>query len=148
MPQPLRQAEVIRAALRRADAAPESISYVEAHGTGTALGDPVELDGLGLAFGDLPPGSCAIGSVKSNIGHLEGAAGIAGLTKVVLQLRHRTLAPSLHGEPPNPAVPWDGLPFRLHTAAAPWPGPLRRAGLSSFGAGGSNAHVILEEYPS
>ncbi|KMO28130.1 hypothetical protein VP06_28590 [Methylobacterium aquaticum] len=169
------QAAVIRAALRRAGLDPASLSYVEAHGTGTELGDPVEVRALALAFAAETDGtaagaaseasttassdasstasstaSCALGSIKPNIGHLEAAAGIAGLTKVLLQLRHGALAPSLHAEPANPEIDFAGTPFRVQTALAPWPrrdGP-RRAGISSFGLGGANAHLILEEAPA
>src|SRR5262249_31003823 len=106
VPSPVAQGSLVVAALRDAGVPAQSIGYVEAHGTGTALGDPIELDGLDRAFADagLAPGSCAIGSIKSSIGHLEAAAGIAGLTKVVLQLRHGILVPSLHAERLNPNV--------------------------------------------
>ncbi|MGE0722832.1 MAG: SDR family NAD(P)-dependent oxidoreductase [Alphaproteobacteria bacterium] len=143
------QADVIGAALRRARVEPATITYVEAHGTGTELGDPVEIRGLSAGWGDLPPSArCAIGSIKTNIGHLEAAAGIAGFTKLLLQLRHGMLAPSLHAEPPNPNIDFAATPFRVQTHLAPWtaPGP-RRAGISSFGLGGANAHVIVEEPP-
>ncbi|MCO1593982.1 amino acid adenylation domain-containing protein [Micromonospora sp. RHAY321] len=151
VPDPAAQARVIAAALARAEVDPKTIDYVEAHGTGTKLGDPVEISGLERVFADtVAPGGCAIGSIKSNIGHLEGAAGIAGLTKVVLQLRHRTLAPTLHVERPHPGIDWEHSPFRLQRDLTPWPAPAghpRRACVSSFGAGGSNAHVVLEEPP-
>ncbi|MBQ0826804.1 SDR family NAD(P)-dependent oxidoreductase [Streptomyces tagetis] len=160
VPNPRAQAELVRAALRDAGVAPESVGYVEAHGTGTALGDPIEIAGLTQAFRDVPvPGrgegdGCALGSVKTNIGHLESAAGIAGLTKVLLQLRHGTLVPSLHAERENPRLDLAGTPFRLQRDASPWPRKTgadgrelpRRAGISSFGAGGANAHVVVEEY--
>ncbi len=149
VPDPDAQADVVRTALARAGVEPSSISYVEAHGTGTSLGDPIELRGLVKAFGggERPP--CRIGSVKSNIGHLEAAAGIAGLTKVLLQLRNRKLAPSLHSSPANPHIDWSSAPFRVQTSLEDWTSPAgapRRAGLSSFGAGGANAHVVIEEY--
>ena len=153
VPNPTAQAEVIVAALRKSAIEPESIGYIEAHGTGTALGDPIEIAALSKAFaGRTRP--CAIGSVKSNLGHLEAAAGIAGLTKILLQLRHQTLVPSLHSEPANPNIAFEDTPFQVQTAAATWPQPLdgmgrplpRRAGLSAFGAGGANAHVIVEEF--
>ncbi|MEU7693427.1 type I polyketide synthase [Microbispora hainanensis] len=156
VPNPAAQGEMVRDALRDAGVDPATIGYLEAHGAGTALGDPIEIDGLMRAFGDagLPPGAVAIGSVKSSIGHVEAAAGIAGLTKVVLQMRHRTFAPSLHAEELNPKIAWDRVPFRVQRETAPWPKcedgygrPLpRRAGVSSFGAGGTIAHVVLEEY--
>ena len=151
VPNPVAQAAVLTAALDDAGTDPATIGVLEAHGTGTSLGDPIELRALVTAFGDAAaPGSCSLGSVKSNIGHAEGAAGISGLTKAVLQLHHRTLAPTLHAEPTNPLLKLDGSPFRIQRTAATWPAPdgaPRRAGVSSFGATGANAHVILEEYP-
>ncbi|WP_157840663.1 SDR family NAD(P)-dependent oxidoreductase, partial [Streptomyces leeuwenhoekii] len=152
VPSPDSQAALIRDAWRRSGAAPGTVGCIEAHGTGTALGDPVEAEGLRKAFEDagLAPGSCAVGSVKSSIGHLESAAGIAGLTKVLLQMRHGTLVPSLHAEEPNPHLDLDGTPFRIQTERAPWPAPPdgspRRAGVSAFGAGGANVHLVVEEY--
>ncbi|MGM1062354.1 amino acid adenylation domain-containing protein [Saccharothrix sp. Mg75] len=150
VPNPVAQGEVVASALREAGIAPDTVGYVEAHGTGTSLGDPIEIAGLGRALGDgLAPGSVPVGSVKSNIGHLEAAAGIAGLTKVLLQLRHRTLVPSLHAERLNPEVDWAASPLAVQREAAPWPAPRsgpRRAGISAFGAGGSNAHVVVEEF--
>ncbi|MBQ0826805.1 SDR family NAD(P)-dependent oxidoreductase [Streptomyces tagetis] len=155
VPTPAAQAEVIGEALRRSGVAPGDIGYVEAHGTGTALGDPIEIAGLGRAFRSATPAGTGtapvpIGSVKSNIGHLESAAGIAALTKVLLQFRHRALVPSLHADPPNPHVDFGDGPFHVQRAHAPWParaaGLPRLAAVSSFGAGGSNAHVILQEY--
>ncbi|MCW1097520.1 amino acid adenylation domain-containing protein [Streptomyces sp. RS2] len=154
VPNPVAQGELVTAALRDAGVEPDSIGYLEAHGTGTALGDPVEINGLARAFAGTGAGTCAIGSVKSNIGHLEAAAGLAGLTKVLLQLRHRRLVPSLHAEQLNPDIDWARSPFAVQREAAPWPvrraadgttAP-RRAGLSAFGAGGANAHLVIEEY--
>jgi acyl transferase domain-containing protein/aryl carrier-like protein len=151
VPSPAAQAELVGRALREGGVDPATVSYVEAHGTGTALGDPVEVEGLARAFTGGRPATpwCALGSVKPNIGHLESAAGIAGLTKVLLQFRHRELAPSLHATPPNPRIDFAATPFRVPHRAEPWacPGP-RRAGISSFGAGGANAHVIVEEPPA
>jgi thioester reductase-like protein len=148
VPHPIAQAEVIRRALEASEVDPDSIGYLEAHGTGTALGDPVEVTGLSRAFaGRTRP--LALGSVKSNIGHLEAAAGVAAVTRALLQLRHGRLAPSLHSRTLNPKIDFASTPFRVPQASEPWPreGELpRRAGVSSFGAGGSNAHVILEEY--
>jgi acyl transferase domain-containing protein/NAD(P)-dependent dehydrogenase (short-subunit alcohol dehydrogenase family) len=146
VPNPVAQGAMIREAIERAGVDPAELTYIEAHGTGTELGDPIEINGLERAFtgAALEPGACAIGSVKSSIGHLEGAAGIAGLTKVVLQLRHRRLAPSLHAERLNPNVAWDRSPFAVQREAAEWRGR-RLAGVSSFGAGGGNAHVVVEE---
>ncbi|WP_424216094.1 SDR family NAD(P)-dependent oxidoreductase (plasmid) [Streptomyces sp. BI20] len=149
VPNPRAQAELIREALDRAGVSARDIGCVEAHGTGTELGDPIEIAGLKLAFArDTDDrGFCALGSVKSSIGHLEAAAGIAGLTKAVLQLRHRRLVPSLHAEEPNPDLDLERSPFFLQRTLADWPGDRPRlASVSSFGAGGSNAHVILEEH--
>jgi acyl transferase domain-containing protein/NAD(P)-dependent dehydrogenase (short-subunit alcohol dehydrogenase family)/acyl carrier protein/SAM-dependent methyltransferase len=155
VPSPAAQASVVRAALERARLAPGDIEYIEAHGTGTALGDPIELAGLAAAF-DVEPASTSrwrLGSVKSQIGHCEAAAGIAGMTKVLLQLRAGELAPSLHAQAPNSAIDWDAKPFDLVTAVQPWPaggiaGKPRRAVVSAFGAGGSNAHLVIEEAPA
>ena len=146
-----RQRDVVRQALSFAEVAPESIGYVEAHGTGTRLGDPIEMTALAEAFGDarMRPRSCAIGSVKTNIGHLEAAAGVAGLIKILRALRHEQIPPSLNFETPNPAIDFASTPFYVNTELRPWPaqGEPRRASISSFGLGGTNAHVILEEAP-
>ncbi|MGA6163603.1 SDR family NAD(P)-dependent oxidoreductase [Amycolatopsis magusensis] len=151
VPNPESQARLIVDSFRRAGTEPASVSYLEAHGTGTSLGDPVEISGLEKAFDRLgvTGGRFPIGSVKSNVGHLESAAGIAAVTKVVLQLRHRELVPSLHAEPLNPAIGWADSRFAVQHEVAAWPsdGQPRRAAISSFGAGGANAHLILEEYP-
>jgi acyl transferase domain-containing protein/acyl carrier protein len=145
------QTKVIRAAQLMAEVAVETISYVEAHGTATALGDPIEVSALTQAFraGTNAPGRCALGSVKTNIGHLDAASGIAGLIKTVLALQHRQIPPSLHFERPNPAIDFANTPFYVNTSLAEWQtaGGPRRAGVSSFGIGGTNAHVILEEAP-
>jgi acyl transferase domain-containing protein/acyl carrier protein len=145
------QAKVIRTAQEIAQVEPETITYLEAHGTGTELGDPIEIAALTEAFrtGTDWQGFCAVGSVKTNIGHLDAAAGVAGLIKTVLALEHQTLPPSLHFEEPNPQIDFAASPFYVNRVAAPWPaGPTpRRAGLSSFGLGGTNAHVVLEEAP-
>ena len=145
------QAECIAMAQSEAGVEPESISYVEAHGTGTPLGDPIEMAGLVKAFGAKAgtPKLCSIGSVKSNIGHLDIAAGVAGLIKTVLALQHGEIPPSLHFETPNPKLELDKTPFVINHALKPWPrnGAPRRAGVSSFGIGGTNAHVVLEEAP-
>jgi acyl transferase domain-containing protein/acyl carrier protein/SAM-dependent methyltransferase len=160
VPNPRAQANLIRVALQAAHINPRTITYVEAHGTGTSLGDPIEIDGLTKAYREYTPDKqyCAIGSVKSNIGHLESAAGIAGLTKVILQMRHKQLVPSLHAEKINPNIDFENSPFYIQRELAPWEQPLirengeekkypRRAAVSSFGAGGANAHVIIEEWP-
>ena len=142
------QARVVAAALAVAGIGPETVSYVETHGTGTPMGDPIEVAALAEAFRGAPPGSCAIGSVKTNVGHLDTAAGVAGLIKTVQALKHRELPPSLHFETPNPRIDFAGTPFRVSSRLTPWEsaGP-RRAGVSSFGIGGTNAHVVLEEAP-
>ncbi len=155
VPNPNAQQRAISSAMAQAGVTAQDIGYVEAHGTGTALGDPIELTGLTNAYRPAntrsAPSTWPIGSVKSNIGHLESAAGIAGLTKVLLQFRHRTLAPSLHSAELNPNIDFDRSPFRVQRELSDWPEPEgdrpRRAGLSSFGAGGANAHVVLEESP-
>ncbi|MCX2584720.1 type I polyketide synthase [Pedobacter sp. MR22-3] len=129
---------------------PESISYVEAHGTGTILGDPIEIEALNLAFGKSDVAYCGLGSVKSNIGHLDAAAGVAGLIKTVLSLKHRQLPPSLHYKAANPKINFDQSPFYVNTELKEWKheGYPLRAGVSSFGIGGTNAHLILEEAPA
>ena len=150
-PNPLAQEAVLREAYRRAGVSPGRVQYVEAHGTGTFLGDPIEAKALGAVLAvDRPPGRvCALGSVKTNIGHLEAAAGIAGLIKVALELKYRELLPSLHFREPNPHIPFEALPLRVQTAAAPWPSDLgpALAGVTSLGFGGTNAHVVLQEAP-
>lgn len=151
VPNPAAQASVIGRAMDMAGLSPDDIGYVEAHGTGTSLGDPIEIAALSKAYRErgASKGKCAIGSVKSNIGHCESAAGMAGLAKVLLQFKHRKLAPSLHAETLNPGIDFAASPFAVQRALAEWkvaPGRKRVAGLSSFGAGGANAHVILEEY--
>lgn len=150
VPSPKAQGEVIQAALNSSAVSISSLSYLEAHGTGTALGDPIEISGLNRVFGQLPDaGVCAIGSVKSNIGHLESAAGIAGLTKVLLQLKYKTLVPSIFCDPPNPNIDFDETSFVVQRHLSPWNSAddmPRRAGISSFGAGGANAHLVVEEY--
>ena len=159
VPNPQAQAEVVELALRESGVDPRTISYVEAHGTGTSLGDPIEVAGLRKAYAKFTgdTGFCALGSVKSNIGHCESAAGIAGLTKVLLQMAHEKLVPSLHSETLNRHIDFSRSPFVVQQKLAAWKRsrasddgehsevPLR-AGLSSFGAGGSNAHLILEEF--
>ncbi|CAH8709848.1 type I polyketide synthase [Paenibacillus thiaminolyticus] len=143
------QVEVIRAAHHMAEVHPESIGYIEAHGTGTALGDPIEVEALQLAFATEKTGFCQIGSLKSNIGHLDAAAGVAGFIKAVLALKHKQIPPSLHVKNPNPKIDFARSPFTVNTKLTRWNragGPLR-AGVSSFGIGGTNAHIILEEAP-
>lgn len=144
------QAECIRKAHQFSKVDPESISYIEAHGTGTRLGDPVEIEALNMAFKRNIAQRCAIGSVKTNIGHLDTAAGMAGFIKTVLSLKYRQLPASLHYKEPNPEIDFDNGPFYVNARLSEWPvgkkGPLR-AGISSFGIGGTNAHLIAEEAP-
>ena len=150
-PNPLAQEAVLREAYRQAAVSPGQVQYIEAHGTGTLLGDPIEAKALGTVLAtDRPTGQiCALGSVKSNLGHLEAAAGVAGLIKVALALKHREIPPSLHFEVANPHIPFAQLPLRVQTALSPWPAELGQAlaGVSSFGFGGTNAHVVLGEAP-
>ncbi|MFB8059214.1 type I polyketide synthase, partial [Kitasatospora purpeofusca] len=145
------QTAVIREALRTAGVTAGEIDYVETHGTGTELGDGIEIAALTAAFRDGTErlGGCAIGSLKPNIGHLDAAAGIASFIKAVLALRHRVLPPSINCEEPNPDLRLDESPFHVNRKARPWPstGSPRRCGVSSFGIGGTNAHVVLEEAP-
>lgn len=145
------QAQVIAEAQSVAGVHPETITYIEAHGTGTKLGDPIEIDALNQVFQETTnrKNFCAIGSLKTNIGHLDTASGVAGLIKVVLSLRHKMLPPSLHFERPNPEINFSDSPFFVNAQLRPWnvQGP-RRAGVSSFGIGGTNAHAILEEPPA
>lgn len=164
VPNPNAQSELIAETLTSVGIDPRTISYIEAHGTGTALGDPIEIAGLTKAFRKVTSKQysrdtqyCAIGSVKSNIGHLESAAGIAGITKVLLQMKHGQIAPSLHSANLNPNIEFESSPFYVQRELSYWTRPALRksdqtlvsprlAGVSSFGAGGSNAHIILEEY--
>ncbi|MEZ5286498.1 MAG: beta-ketoacyl synthase N-terminal-like domain-containing protein [Vicinamibacterales bacterium] len=143
------QEAVIRAALADADVRPDEIDYVEAHGTGTSLGDPIEVRALAGALGAGRPADrpLLIGSVKTNIGHLESAAGVAGLIKVALSLQAERLPAHLHFETPNPHITWDAYPVEVTAAGRPWPRGERRrlAGVSSFGFSGTNAHVVIEE---
>ncbi|MCY9109397.1 SDR family NAD(P)-dependent oxidoreductase [Bacillus atrophaeus] len=159
VPNPQMQAELIKQALNQAEVNPREVSYIEAHGTGTALGDPIEITGLVKAFGNNnhEQNQCAIGSIKSNIGHLESAAGIAGLTKILLQMKHKKLVPSLHAETLNPNIDFASTPFYVQRDLRDWKEPVslekdiekklpRIAGISSFGAGGANAHLIIQEW--
>lgn len=160
VPSPRAQADVVAGAFERSGITPDTVNYIEAHGTGTILGDPIEIRGLSFVFQKHTSARqfCAIGSVKSNIGHLEAAAGIASLTKVLLQLKHRQLVPSLHADILNPNINFQESAFFVQRQLSEWKAPrrvregkeqtlTRRAGISSFGAGGSNAHVLVEEYP-
>jgi amino acid adenylation domain-containing protein len=144
------QVEVIQTALQLANVEPESIGYVETHGTGTILGDPVEIEGLKLAFHSNKNGFCGLGSVKTNVGHLDEAAGVTGFIKTVLTLKHRLIPPSLHFNAPNPKINLKNSPFYINTGLKEWKtenGNPFRAGISSFGIGGTNTHMILEEAP-
>ncbi|UED76955.1 SDR family NAD(P)-dependent oxidoreductase [Brevibacillus sp. DP1.3A] len=160
VPNPIAQSQVIHEALQRAGVDARAVSYIEAHGTGTALGDPIEIAGLTRAFGQYTKDKqfCSIGSAKSNIGHTESAAGIAGLTKILLQMKYGQIAPSLHAEVMNPNIDFSDTPFAVQQKLAEWKRPTieingvtkeypRIAGLSSFGAGGANVHIVIEEYP-
>jgi acyl transferase domain-containing protein len=142
------QAKVIQAALHMAEVEPESITYIETHGTATEIGDPIEIEALKTAFQTNKKQFCAIGSVKTNIGHLDTAAGIAGLIKVALMLKEQFMPPSLHYEKPNPRIDFKNSPFFVNAGLREWQrnGHPLRAGVSSFGVGGTNAHVVLEEW--
>ena len=147
-PNGLSQEQVVRRALRQAGAEPAELGYVEAHGTGTILGDPIELAALGRVLAPAGGEPTLVGSLKANIGHLEAAAGIAGLIKSVLVLEHGVVPPQPHFTHPNPHVDWETLPLRVTTEPAPLLDGRRLVGVSSFGFGGTNAHVILEAAPA
>ncbi|MEO0349110.1 MAG: SDR family NAD(P)-dependent oxidoreductase [Cyanobacteria bacterium P01_A01_bin.15] len=140
------QTAVIRQAMLNAKLTPQQIQYVEAHGTGTSLGDPIELIALNQALKDRST-PLLVGSVKTNFGHLEAAAGMAGLMKIILSLQHQQIPPHLHLDTPNPHIPWDRLAIQVPTQLTPWPATQepKRAGLSGFGMSGTNVHIILEE---
>ncbi|MGN9863925.1 beta-ketoacyl synthase N-terminal-like domain-containing protein [Bacillus swezeyi] len=141
------QASVIETALEMAEIEPETIGYIEAHGTGTPVGDPIEIEALTRAFKTDKKGYCGLGSVKANIGHLDAAAGVAGFIKTVMMLHHQQLPPALHYERPNPRIHFEDTPFFVNAELNNWDSPQipRRAGISAFGIGGANAHIILEE---
>ncbi|TBR56739.1 hypothetical protein B4U84_28365 [Westiellopsis prolifica IICB1] len=146
------QAKAIAESYTIAGVEPESITYIETHGTGTVLGDPIEIAALNQVFcaNTEKKGFCAIGSVKTNIGHLDTAAGVAGFIKTVLALKHRRIPPSLHFQEPNPQIDFANSPFYVNTTLSAWEphATPRRAGVSSFGIGGTNAHIVVEEAPS
>ncbi|MEM6751604.1 MAG: SDR family NAD(P)-dependent oxidoreductase [Cyanobacteria bacterium P01_E01_bin.35] len=150
-PNPQAQEAVLRKAYRQAGVSPGQVQYIEAHGTGTKLGDPMEMKALGKVLREerSPGNYCAVGSVKTNIGHLEAAAGIAGLIKVALSLKHRQIPPNLHFREPNPYIPFHKLPLRVQQTLTRWSAKNSPAiaGVSAFGFGGTNAHVVLEEAP-
>ncbi|WP_171908599.1 SDR family NAD(P)-dependent oxidoreductase, partial [Streptomyces nanshensis] len=155
VPSPQQQARAIERALDDAAVDARTVSYLEGHGSATSLGDPIEIKGASLAFGrdTRDVGYCAIGSVKSNVAHLLSGSGLVGLTKVLLQLRHRTLAPSLHSETLSPAIDFGSTPFVVQRERAEWRRPVvhgaevpRRAGVTSIGAGGINVHLVVEEF--
>lgn len=145
------QAQAIAMAHADAGVTPDSITYVEAHGTATPLGDPIEVEALTLAFGNSVSEKqyCALGSVKSNFGHLTAAAGVAGLIKTALALKHKVIPPSINYTSPNPAIDFSNSPFFVNSTLRNWDanGKPRRAGVSSFGVGGTNVHVVVEEAP-
>ena len=150
-PNPAGQQKALERAWKDAGLTIQPGTLIEGHGTSTRVGDVAEVNSLQAVFGnlDLPKGSIALGSVKSNIGHLKSAAGAVGMLKVVLGLHNKVLPPSLNFTQPNPNIPFDNLPFRVNTETRSWdvkPGAIRRAGVSSFGFGGTNFHVVLEEY--
>jgi acyl transferase domain-containing protein/acyl carrier protein len=151
VPNGLAQQKVIRQALQNAGLKPAQISYVEAHGTGTSLGDPIEVEALGHVFAEGRPHNqpLLIGSVKTNIGHAEVAAGMAGLIKIILSLQHEEIPPHLHFRQPSPYIDWEHLPLQVTKERTPWPmgKKPRIAGVSGFGLSGTNAHLIIEEAP-
>ncbi|SDI53508.1 type I polyketide synthase [Winogradskyella thalassocola] len=142
------QAGAIANALFDADIDPSDISYIETHGTATPVGDPIEIEGLKLAFGkQAVNGYCAIGSIKSNMGHLTAAAGVTGVIKTVLSLKNRQIPPSLGFVKPNPSIDFENSPFYVNNKLSPWNSKsTRKAGISSFGVGGTNVHIVVEEY--
>jgi acyl transferase domain-containing protein/acyl-CoA synthetase (AMP-forming)/AMP-acid ligase II len=146
-PNPQSQVRVLTGALQAAAVAPEQVQYVEAHGTGTPLGDPIEVDAIARSFGSERHAPLSLGSVKSNIGHLEAAAGLAGVAKVALAIWHRRLPASQHYVDPNPRIPWSKIPVQVQSSRGAWPEPHRPliAGVSSFGMSGTNAHAVLAE---
>ncbi len=150
VPNPRAQEQVIRQALERAQLAPQDVAYLEAHGTGTELGDPIEMQAAAaaLTLGRDADRPLFVGSVKTNIGHLEAAAGMAGLIKVLLSLQHDCIPGQLNFETPNPHIPWDRLPVQVLTDPTAWPNAIRVAGVSAFGMSGTNAHVILAGHSS
>lgn len=148
-PSGVAQEDVIRSALQMAGVSPGDVNYLECHGTGTPLGDPIEVQAIGAAFGKNRTLPVNLGSLKSNLGHMEAAAGIGGLIKTVLSLEKRQIPPSLHFSEPNPHIPWDSLPVKVVAELTPWPevSGTRIAGVNAFGFSGTNAHVVVEQAP-
>ena len=148
VPNKLAQSALLRDALKNAGVQPEEVSYVETHGTGTSLGDPIEIRALADVFRKerTPDFPLMLGSVKTNFGHLEAGAGIIGLMKLSLSVYHAEIPPHLHFESPNPYIPWDEMPMHIPTEITPWHGS-RIGGVSSFGASGTNAHIVVEAAP-
>ncbi|MDM8521889.1 type I polyketide synthase [Desulfococcaceae bacterium HSG8] len=151
VPGEMAEEEVIREAMRNAGIKPDQVSYIEAHGTGTSLGDPIEVGALGAIFGQShsKDNPLVVGSMKTNLGHLEAAAGVACLIKTVLALTHGEIPPHLHCKTPNPHIPWDDLPIMIPAELMKWPSgkKSRVAGVSSFGISGANVHLVLENAP-
>ncbi|MGD1922457.1 MAG: type I polyketide synthase, partial [Pleurocapsa sp.] len=137
------QEAVITEALLNAQVKPEDVGYIEAHGTGTSLGDPIEVLALGKVFKSSREHKLKIGSVKTNFGHLESAAGVAGLIKIILSIRHKAIPPHLNCDDPSPYIPWDKLPIEVGNHLSPWNDETRIAGVSSFGMSGTNAHIVV-----
>lgn len=146
-PNELAQEKVLRAALEDARVKPDEVSYIEAHGTGTPLGDPIELAALNTVYGVERPEKLVVGSIKTNMGHLEAAAGVAGFIKLVLSIQHQTIPRHLHFDTPNPYIDWNNIAIEVPTEQRQWNAPVRIAGLSSFGFSGTNCHIIVEQPP-
>ncbi|MBG1268402.1 non-ribosomal peptide synthetase/type I polyketide synthase [Nostoc sp. WHI] len=142
------QQDLLRQALADARVAPQKVGYIEAHGTGTSLGDPIEMNAIAAVYGERSQ-PLYVGSVKTNIGHLEAAAGLAGMIKAILALQHGEIPPHLHFQQPNPLINWQGYPIKIPSQTIPWSnnGEVRIAGVSSFGFSGTNSHVIVEQAP-
>ncbi|MEZ5504518.1 MAG: beta-ketoacyl synthase N-terminal-like domain-containing protein [Gammaproteobacteria bacterium] len=146
-PNELAQEKVLRAALQDARLQPKDVTYVEAHGTGTSLGDPIELAALNTVYGQGRDDKLIVGSIKTNMGHLEAAAGVAGFIKLVLSLQHQTIPRHLHFTKPNPYIDWTTIAIDVPAEQRPWQAPVRIGGLSSFGFSGTNCHIIVEQAP-
>ncbi|MEM7125067.1 MAG: type I polyketide synthase [Chloroflexota bacterium] len=147
VPSATAQTALIRDALQSSQVDPSDVSYIEAHGTGTTLGDPIEIRALSIVFGKRPT-PLYVGSLKTNFGHMEEAAGVAGLMKIILAIQHNEIPPHLHFQQPNPLIDWKSMDIKVPTERTPWPAGKKLAGVSSFGMGGSNAHIVVGEAPS